>query len=152
KGPHPAVVFVHGSDAADRHAFTSLPAFFALHGFATVVYDKRGVGRSSGQYWSANFSDLAADALAAIRLLKNRPEINPGQIGFWGLSQGALYIAPLAATQSKDVAFIISISGASMTAADQKIFTDETKLKRAGYSAADLEQMGGLHRQLNEYF
>ena len=43
-----------------------------------------------------------------MRLLRARPEINPAQIGLWGLSQGASII-PIAAGRSPEVAFLIAV-------------------------------------------
>ena len=74
KGPHPAVVFVHGSGDQDRNGFVSLIRFvadhFARHGIATFTYDKRGVGGSTGNWATQTLDDLAADALAGFRMLK----------------------------------------------------------------------------------
>src|SRR5262249_4771006 len=49
-------------------------------------------------------------ALACVRLLRGRPEINPTQVGLWGLSQGASII-PIAASRSPEVAFVIAVGG-----------------------------------------
>src|SRR5262249_43483078 len=71
---------------------------------------KRGCGASTGDWTTASQFDLAEDALAAVRLLKERPEIDSRRIGLWGMSQGASII-PLAAVRSSDVAFLIAVSG-----------------------------------------
>ena len=81
-----------------------------LRGIAALVYDKRGCGASSGDWATASQFELAEDALAAVVLLKKRPEIDPRHIGLWGMSQGA-GIIPLAAVRSQDVAFLIPVSG-----------------------------------------
>jgi pimeloyl-ACP methyl ester carboxylesterase len=54
--------------------------------------------------------DLAADALAAMRLLQQREDIDPQRIGFWGSSEGGM-LATQVAARSKDVAFAINSSG-----------------------------------------
>jgi alpha-beta hydrolase superfamily lysophospholipase len=85
KGPHPVVVLLHGSGPA-RRPFGMWQYFLARHGIATLTYDKRGAGASTGDWQTASFEDLTADALAAVQFLRNRPHINPREIGLWGNS------------------------------------------------------------------
>jgi fermentation-respiration switch protein FrsA (DUF1100 family) len=107
--PAPAVVFVHGAGPAARGAgYHELGRHFAQKGVAALIYDKRGCGASTGDWTRAGLHDLAEDALACVRLLRARPEINPAQIGLWGLSQGASII-PIAAGRSPEVAFLIAV-------------------------------------------
>ncbi len=108
--PVPAVVFVHGAAYHDRKDNWEEAEYFARRGIAALVYDKRGCGASSGDWATASQFELAEDALAAVLLLKKRPEIDARHIGLWGMSQGASII-PLAAVRSQDVAFLIPVSG-----------------------------------------
>ncbi len=108
--PVPAVVFVHGAAYHDRRDNREEAEYFARRGIAALVYDKRGCGTSSGDWATASQFELAEDALAAVLLLKKRPEIDARRIGLWGMSQGAGVI-PLAALRSQDVAFLIPVSG-----------------------------------------
>src|SRR5882672_1135612 len=68
EGPHPAVVCVHGSGEQSRNGFVSIIRFvadhFARHGIAVLIYDKRGVGESTGDWSKQTLDDLATDALA----------------------------------------------------------------------------------------
>ena len=107
KGPHAAVVFLHGAGSEGRHGARFLAEYLTRYGIAALIYDKRGVGKSTGDWKRSDFSDLAGDAIAGIHFLQQRNEINPKQIGLYGHSQGGM-IAPLTASRSKDVAFIIS--------------------------------------------
>ena len=87
-GRRPAVVLVHGSREGDRYALLMHAAFLLRHGVALLAYDKRGVGGSGGDWRSASIPQLAGDAEEAVQWLKGRAEINPGQIGLLGLSEG----------------------------------------------------------------
>jgi hypothetical protein len=87
KGPHPAVVFLHGSGAEGREATRFLAEYFTEHGIASLIYDKRGVGKSTGDWQRSDFADLAADAIAAVRFVQQRNEIDPKKIGIHGHSQ-----------------------------------------------------------------
>ncbi len=109
--PAPAVVFVHGAGPAVRgDRYHELARHFARNGVAALIYDKRGCGASTGDWTRAGLYDLAEDALACVRLLRGRQDINPTQVGLWGLSQGASII-PIAASRSPEVAFVIAVGG-----------------------------------------
>lgn len=109
----PATVFVHGAGRQTREPYREVAEYFASQGIAALIYDKRGVGQSSGAYESHEpYENLVNDALAAIDFLKQRREVNGSRIGIWGLSQGA-YISATAASRSEDVQFVVA-AGASV--------------------------------------
>lgn len=99
RGPHPAVVFAHGSGDAKRNAGV-WNMFFVRQGYAVLSMDKRGVGESTGDWKMSSMDDLADDLLAGITMLRTRPEIDSRRIGIHGTSQGG-WTAPLAAAKSK---------------------------------------------------
>ena len=117
KGKHPAIVFMHGSGPEGRYASRFLADMFARRGIAALIYDKRGVGGSTGTWRTSTFSDLADDAIAGVALLKSRSEIDARRIGIYGHSQGAT-IAPLVASRSPDVAFVIASAASGLPAAE----------------------------------
>lgn len=101
KGPHPAIILLHGSGPLTRSSFGPYPHFFASLGLAVLIYDKRGTGDSSGTRADASrpaalaqsptwfYPDgLADDARAALRYLRSRNDIDSRQIGLWGSSEG----------------------------------------------------------------
>ncbi len=142
-GSHPAIVFVHGDGPDTREGYRFFAELFARRGFAVLIYDKRGTGASSGSWKESRFSDLADDALAGVQLLKNRNDINPQQIGLWGGSQGG-WIAPLAASRSKDVAFLIIKSGPGVGPAQLATYKSVTRVRNAGYSPEVIGQVTAL--------
>lgn len=150
KGPSPAVVLINGSGPSVRSDLRVFADYFALNGVAALIYDKRGCGRSTGNWRKSGFDDLAGDALAGLELLKNRPDINPHQIGLWGISQGG-WLVPLAASRSKDVAFIIAVSGPGITPEAQGAYCVQHWMKAAGYSEADLREALALYRLDSRY-
>jgi pimeloyl-ACP methyl ester carboxylesterase len=147
EGPHPAVVLTHGSGGLSRNGpganYLFLADYFARRGIAALTYDKRGVGASTGDWEEASFDDLAGDALAGVELLKSRTDINRKQIGLWGLSQGA-WLVELAASQSKDIAFIIAVSGGGVNPEFQEIKRTELQMRADGYSEEDIQQAVAL--------
>ena len=88
---------------------------------AGLAYDKRGVGQSTGDWEVADFDDLAEDSLAGLHMLRDREDIDGAQVGLWGASQGG-WIGPLAASRSRNVAFVIAVSGPGITPHAQNLF------------------------------
>ncbi|MFC2163755.1 alpha/beta hydrolase family protein [Acidobacteriota bacterium] len=121
EGKHPAVIMITGSGPQNRYEelfgwkiFQDIADHFTRHGIAVLLYDDRGMGGSSSNVFESTTADFATDALAAVKYLQSRGDINPKQIGLCGHSEGGI-IAPLAASQSDDVAFIICMSGTGHT-------------------------------------
>jgi uncharacterized protein len=130
-GKHPAIILVHGSGAEDREYILPWARFLIRRGMAVFGYDKRGVGGSTGDWNTASFDDLAGDVVAAFEYLKTRGDIEPGQIGVLGVSQAG-WIMPLAAVRAKDLAFLISISGAGVPAAETTIDQAQNEMTARG--------------------
>jgi len=147
KRRYPAVVLTHGSGGLTRNGpganYFFLADHFARHGIATLTYDKRGMGGSTGNWEEATFDDLAGDALAGVEFLKSRRDINRKKIGLWGLSQGA-WLVELAASQSKNIAFIIAVSGGGVNPEFQEIKRTELQMRADGYPEEEIKQAVAL--------
>jgi dipeptidyl aminopeptidase/acylaminoacyl peptidase len=115
-GPHPAVVCIHGSGTSDRDNlwYLSIADYLARHGVAVLLPDKRGSGKSGGDWLTSTFDDYADDALAALEEMRHLDTIDPRRIGLISLSQGG-WVIPLAADKSENVRFIVSLSGSTVT-------------------------------------
>lgn len=116
-GPFPAVLLITGSGQQDRdeaiaghRPFLVLADALTRRGIAVLRVDDRGMGKSSGEVAAATSEDFAGDVLAGVAYLKSREDIDPRRIGLVGHSEGGL-IAPLVATRSRDVAFIVLMAG-----------------------------------------
>jgi pimeloyl-ACP methyl ester carboxylesterase len=120
----PAVVFLHGSGAEGRWASRFLASQLATHGIAALIFDKRGVGQSQGDWRQATPDDLAGDAAAAVARLRAEPRIDSTRIGIHGHSQGGT-LAPMVAVQSPGggVAFIIASAAAGLPMDSVEIFS-----------------------------
>jgi pimeloyl-ACP methyl ester carboxylesterase len=139
KEAHAAVVFLHGAGPEGRHGARFLAEYFTGYGIAALIYDKRGVGKSTGDWKRSDFNDLAADAIAGIHFLQQRNEVNPKEIGLYGHSQGGM-IAPLIASRSKDVAFIISGAGSAVPVYESEINSVTNQIRAKGISGNDLAE------------
>ena len=122
KAPVPALVLLTGSGPQDRdesvfghRPFLVLADHLTRRGYAVLRMDDRGVGGSSGDLAEAALGDLAGDALAAVRYLQKREEIDARRIGLAGHSEGAL-AATIAAVRSADVAFLVLMAAPGVPA------------------------------------
>lgn len=113
----PAVVILSGTGQQDRNGtmgghtmFADLADFLSSRGVAVLRADDRGVGGSTGTYDQATTEDFGDDALSAVRLLRQRTDIDTARIGLIGHSEGGAAMA-IAAAKSSDVKFLISLSG-----------------------------------------
>lgn len=149
KAKRPALVFVHGSNATWREMYWGLGYLYAARGFAVLAYDKRGVGKSTGNWRESSFQDLADDAVAGAKLLQARTDIAANQIGFWGQSQGG-WIAPLAASRFPDAAFAVALSGGGLSPADTELFDTEFELTKAGHTADEVKEALAFQKLKNE--
>jgi pimeloyl-ACP methyl ester carboxylesterase len=141
KGKHPVIVFVPGSQALSRDESAPFREFGALisNGIGILIYDKRGTGESNGDWQVESYDGLADDALAGVALLKSRRDINPRQIGVWGFSQGAS-IAPLAASRSKNIAFVIMTSGGAVAPPQAEMDEQLARMRVQKMSAEEMKE------------
>ena len=147
-GPHPAIVWIHGRGKSTRTDFRGFARVMAQRGIASLIYDKRGVGASSGDHDKSGMYDFAGDAVVAVEFLATRPEIDRQQIGIYGNSAGG-WVAAIVANRTKvPLAFIVTSVGPADSVRDQQIHVAEYSMRQSGidfsvaeYSAAR-EHMG----------
>lgn len=136
-GPYPAVVIAHGSgDAVRDDPFAHV---LAQRGFAFFRYDKRGVGASTGDWHTASFEDLADDVVAALDCIAKRSDIDASRMGIWGWSQGG-WIAPLAASRTTGVAFLVLQVPPAVSPAEQEIDRVENELRVDGFASSEISE------------
>lgn len=150
-GPHPGVVLTHGSGAQDRWGDASsidlLARRFVRAGYVVLQYDKRGTGASGGDWRSASFTTLAADALAGRGLLTSRRGVLTRRIGLAGSSQAG-WISAKAVEMSPDIPFVLLIGagGTAFTVQDQNAYNGDVNLRCAGVPEALRQQVARQHR------
>lgn len=152
----PAVVFITGSGPQNRDEevfgfkiFRIIADHLTKNGIATLRYDDRGVGGSTGNTMQSTTEDFAHDALSAVDYLKTRKEVDKTKIGLIGHSEGGI-VAPLAATISNDVSFIVLLSGTGVKGADILIEQQKLILQKSGVDPAFIESNLALQRKINQ--
>ena len=128
----PAMVMVHGAGNRGRQERRPEAEAFARRGIVTLVYDKRTEGYS---LLHRDYGVLADDALAGLRLLRSRADVDPARLGLWALSEGA-FVAPLAASRSTDVRFLITVGAIGTTPARQTAWAYGEFLGHAGVAGS----------------
>jgi dienelactone hydrolase len=128
----PGLVMLQGAGNRGRGELRAEAEAFARRGVVTLLYDKRTVGYS---LLRRDYSVLADDALAGLRLLRARGEVDPASVGLWALSEGA-FVAPLAANRSSDVKFLITVGGVGVTPVRQTTWQYGEYLRHAGVSGS----------------
>ena len=122
-GPFPAVVLVHGSGPQDRDEsigpnkpFRDLAGGLASRGVAVLRYEKRTKVYAPQMVGSAGRittkEETVDDAVEAVRLMKQRADIDPRRVFVLGHSLGGT-LAPRIAAASSDVAGLVVLAGAA---------------------------------------
>jgi dipeptidyl aminopeptidase/acylaminoacyl peptidase len=120
EAPFPVAVIIHGSGPSFRNNrwYLSVAQHLQHKGIAVLLPDKRGSEQSEGNWVGVGFDELATDTLAAVDFVRSRQEFEGSPIGLVGMSQGG-WIAPVAASQDPELAFVVSMSGATVPTARQ---------------------------------
>ncbi len=139
KAGRPAVIMVHGSGDGPREIFLPMARWYAEQGFIVLIYDKRGSGRSGGNWQSSSLTDLAEDVVAGLSFLAGQPVVARSKIGIFGVSQAG-WVLPVAVTKSEIATWAIVVTGGGVRPDKAEIFATRQQLEHAGFSSESLEQ------------
>jgi pimeloyl-ACP methyl ester carboxylesterase len=116
-GPFPCVLMLPGSGPLDRDEnvesqrldiFNTIAHQLAQRGFASLRYDKRGCGKSTGAYYQAGYFDFVEDAIACFDSLQRDQRCVSDRIYALGHSEGTVTAMHLS-LRRRDVAGIIQL-------------------------------------------
>jgi pimeloyl-ACP methyl ester carboxylesterase len=120
----PAVVLITGSGPEDRdeatpvfpgyRPFRQIADTLGRRGIAVLRMDDRGVGGTPRGPSDPTSADFADDIRAALTYLRSRPDIDPGDLGLIGHSEGAL-IALMVGSTDPELRSVVLIAGSSRT-------------------------------------
>lgn len=146
----PVVLMVNGSGQQNRDEelmghkpFCVIADWLARNGIATLRYDDRGVGQSTGDAAKATTYDNMLDALAGIDFLRKTKEF--GKIGVLGHSEGGTIGYMLAANGKAD--FVVSLAGPTLRGDSILLMQNRDILKKAGLDDENINKYAeALHR------
>ncbi len=151
-----AVVMISGSGPQDRNEtigrhkpFEVIAHDLAKSGIASLRYDDRGIGESTGDFLNATSEDFAKDALAVWAHAKTIPEIDSAKIGILGHSEGGL-IGPMAAVWEPGIAFLILIAPPGVTGSEILKSQIDRMAELQGMSESDRKATMGLQSKLQD--
>lgn len=112
EGRFPVVIMIHGSGPLDRdenmpvqklNVFNAIAHSLVKQGIASLRYDKRGCGKSTGDYYSAGLFDVVDDAVSWFDFATTYEHFDVNKIFLLGHSEGCI-IAPQINIQRQSVA------------------------------------------------
>ena len=126
----PVVLLVTGSGAQNRDEelfghkpFLVIADFLARNGIASLRYDDRAVGNSTGNAPTKNTQEVAEDAEAGIKFLRSRKEFS--KVGLLGHSEGGSVAFMLGADRLLD--FAISMAGCGVKG-DESLYAQAKRI------------------------
>jgi predicted acyl esterase len=101
--------FVTSSQGNDRSGTNAEAYYFVRLGYTVFNYDKRGTGKSDGDWQTATIEELCSDDMNALKFFSKISSLPLSDIGIKGSSQGGIKI-PYILAKLPDLGFGISIS------------------------------------------
>ena len=136
----PVLLFVTGSGAQNRdeelfehRPFAVIADALAREGIATLRYDDRGVGESTGVFKSSTTEDFKNDAISGVKYLRERFD----KVGVIGHSEGGTIALMLSAANQVD--FAVSLAGMVVSGAETLVWQNRIALAGAGYSQSTID-------------
>ena len=136
----PLVIFVHGDGELERDAYGYYKPIWnelAKKGIASMSWDKKGTGQSTGKWLNQSMEDRAREVIVAIDFIQADSCFDFSSIGLIGFSQAG-WVMPKVASLSDYPDFIISISGA-INWKRQSNYLTRTRMKLEGASKEAIE-------------
>ena len=131
----PVVVMVTGSGTQNRDEeifehkpFAVIADWLARNGIASLRYDDRGAGGSTGPLEGITTENNASDAKAAVEFVRKLKKF--GKVGVLGHSEGGTIALMLAGEGTAD--FIISMAGVAIPGKECIIWQNEAILQQKG--------------------
>ena len=82
--------------------------------------------------------------------LAARPDIDEERVGLWGFSQGA-WVAPLAASRSTKIRFLVLIASTGVTPAEQMLYGAAKHARMGGLSEDVVQRVVTVRRIVDDY-
>jgi len=151
---YPTVLLITGSGKQDRDetiydhkSFAIIADHLTRQGIAVLRVDDRDMGKTTGNFNIATSADFAKDVEAGLNYLKTRQDVDTGNIGLLGHSEGGM-IAPMVASKRADVRFIILLAGPGVKVSELMEQQAIDVAAASGTPRKSLEKYRPLYREL----
>lgn len=146
-GPHPTVIVTHSSANGERNAYRLYAENFLAKGIAVFLFDRRGHGKSTGEWpMFLDTSVLAADLLAVYETVQVQPQVDAEHVGLFGLSNGS-WVASLAATDIPDLDFLVVSGASAVSQTEAELYRQELGLRSTDLPEEKIQQAMALWQQ-----
>jgi dipeptidyl aminopeptidase/acylaminoacyl peptidase len=141
--PMGVVIFVGGSGSGAFDDYAGglnrelVEDIFLPRGYAVLYYNKRGIGKSTGNWRWGSIERRAEDTMAVAAYLRELPDVDPGKIGLVGHSQGGWVVFHAGGLDSS-LAFVISLAGPTVSVTEQDRKREEISLVCEEFSEEDI--------------
>jgi uncharacterized protein len=151
---YPTVLLITGSGMQDRDEtlfehkpFAVIADYLTKQGIAVLRVDDRSKGSTTGNFENSTSADFAKDVEAGIDYLKTLPNVDAGNIGLIGHSEGGM-IAPMVASKRRDVKFIVLLAGPGVPIIDLMEKQNVEVMTAGGITKEQSEQYRPLYKNL----
>ena len=112
----PIVILASGSGPQNRDCelaghkpFWVIADHLARNGIASLRFDDRGTGKSTGDYNKATLMDLASDVESCARYLRKKRKFKKNPLGAIGHSEGGMHVL-IAAKEYKEIDYLVQLA------------------------------------------
>ena len=151
-GKYPVAILISGSGPQDRDEtifghkpFLVLADYLTKNGIGVLRFDDRGVGKSTGDFYSATTTDFATDVKSCIQFLKAQNNVFPDKIGLIGHSEGGI-VATMIAANNSNIAYVVSMAGSGISG--EEIIYAQTEKMFQDLDSQNIEKQVKLRRDL----
>jgi pimeloyl-ACP methyl ester carboxylesterase len=136
------MLLLHGSGPEPR---TEPPTRAVINtlvrsGIAVLVYDKRGVGASGGDFDAAGYGDFIDDAVAAVEYLARRPDVDGSRIGLYTVSESG-WFGPEIVFKTQKVSLMFNKVAAPFSVAETVIWEVRNDYLAGGVPASEVQAL-----------
>jgi pimeloyl-ACP methyl ester carboxylesterase len=143
-GPHRVAVIV---PLGDRSSLWEPAMWLLASGTGVFVYDQRGTGASTGSLYGTERNShtletlqLAEDAIAVARRVRQLQGVDPARVGVLGWSQGGWVAAMAASRMPRELAFVVNIAANANPWPEQAQHRFLARLQREGFEGQALDE------------
>lgn len=148
EGHFPAILILPGD--TDRQLLAWHARLLARSGFAVLECERREVDRGGGLTPDLPYEDMAEDALACLRWLTSRPEIDRLHLGVLAHGDGGR-IAPIVVARYPELAFLAVTSTTDLSPAQQVVYETGRAVADRGFRQEKVDWAIFLQKRVMDY-